>query len=626
MKSSLNTRQSLRFLVKTPLLLWGCIAVWVGLASIAIGSEIGLVHPNSNSAEFGPALAVGERTSVDANGIDVDAGGSGDESARIRTLSDLEQFESPFKKSLAFHVLLSNANEKQILTLYKESNDLPADARLSVQKLILQRLAQFDPKVAIEQIELQSESDRFQMIDSVFREWSAESLDEAVAFATTLEDGDRTAALAGILAQRNRLPEVERRRIARQLGNERYAVNLIMQEKLSGPIENPEETWNGLVGEIEGDPGQFWMLATVARDWVDKSGLRVLDQVSDSISDLQTRQLVLGSVLQQAAKANPEGAFEYALKFDDGRSGFRSLTSGVVNTWVASDPRSALIAASRVDKPGMRRSLEEAVVTKWASLKPRDVLSDLETLPEHVHNTATRTAISSLVQSDPTEAAKFVASITGATRVSAASSLVASWTQQESYQDALDWVLREPSVSDLKPLLLPDVLSFLVHVDPQLAMKTALEQPLVQDHPGLEASVIAYLAYKDFDEALEFFPHVRDGTTKTAAYGSVGRILIQSGEISEAIKLAQQLPSSSKGDYFQSLLRTWTESDPTGLLNSIEQLPTAEIKSKAAFALTALNQWNDNLSVEQVERAKEYLSREDSEKLKNGEYSSIRNW
>ena len=605
--------------MKNPCAFLVCVPVVLALGSSTASDEIDRTYPATSPDHPNAVLVAQNSTRQSENRVATDPIGRNPRTANIRSLNDLEQFKSPFNRSLELLALLSNADERQVLELLAESNNAKPKKRSQLQKPILQRLVQLNPGKAYAQIELLGQNDTSQLIDWVFMEWSSFNLEEAVSFAESLGDDEKFAALGSILTERSDLSEEERLRIARQLGNEQHAINLNMQERLSKPIDNPEETWNELVSVVQHNPGQFWMLATVARAWVEKNGLRVLDQISESMTNSQTRQHVLHSVLLNAAKDTPESAFEYALKLDSnpGGFGFVSLVSAVTSTWVKSDPRSALDAASGVEQLGLRRKLEESVVTAWANENPQGVLSVLETLPEHVHHSATRTAISSWVNEDPHEAASFVASMEGGFRASAASSLVVVWSRQPDYRDSIEWVLNEPGISDLKGFLLPEVLSYLAYVDPQFAMEKALEQPIADGGFGLEATVIFRLSYNDIDEAIRFLPRVRTGSTKTAACGYLGKMYIQHGATEDALNLAQQLPSSNRAEYFLTLLPTWIQSNATSLINSIDRLPTAEVKSKAAMELIASNQRQGFLSNKQVQSIEKYLSKEDAERLRN---------
>lgn len=600
-----------------------CVTVVIALGASVSSDEIDSTYTATSPDPLVAVLVAQNDSRQSENRIAAEPTGRKTRSANIRSLDDLEQFNSPFKRSLELLFLLTDADERQVLRLLEESNEAKPQRRLQLQKPILQRLTQLNPRKAYEQIELLEQDNTSHLIDWIFMEWSSFNLEEAVSFAESLGDNEKFAALRSVLAERSDLSEEERLSIARQLGNEQHAINLNMQERLSKPIDNPEETWNELVSVVQDNPGQSWMLATVARAWVEKNGLSILDQVSDSMTNSQTRQFVLGAVLLNAAKDTPKIAFEYALKLDSNSDsnpegfGFVSLVSTVTNIWVKSDPRSALDAASGVEQLGLRRKLEESVVTAWANQNPQDVLSVLETLPEHVHNSATRTAISAWVNEDPHEAANFVANMEGGTRASAASSLVVVWTRQTDYKDSIEWVLNEPGISDLKGFLLPEVLGHLAYVDPQFAMEKALEQPIADGGLGLEATVIFRLSFNDIDEAIRFLPQVRPGSTKIAAYGYVGKMYIEHGATEDALNLAQELPSSNRSEYFQALLTTWSRSDPESLLNSIDSLPTSEVKSKAARVLTVSNKRHKGLSEKQVQSVEKYLSKEDAESIRN---------
>ena len=611
------------------------ISDWLETSMHSVHREIRRIHRLQSYVAMKASLIVGVCTAISigigdsllyANETESNIKVSATTSPNISSIHDLEQIRSPFERSLALHLLLANANERKLIELFETTSDISPQKRQQVQSLILQRLAQFNPRDAYDQVRPLSGGSSVRLIESIFAEWSVLDLEEAVSFAESLEDDNRFLAMTGILGERNDLPQMKVREIARRLDNERYAVNMIMQQKLRGPIDDPEEMWNELVGEIQDDFGQFWMLATVARAWVDKKGLEVLDQVSLSITNPRTRQHVLDSVLRMAAESDPEATFEYALKLDARRTEVTSLMSAIVAIWVKSDPLSALDSASQVERSGLRQRLEDSVVRAWGAQNPRDVLLALESLPKHLHFSATSAAISKLVREDPQDAASLVARMKGSTKFSAASALVGYWSRQRDFRGALDWVSNEPSVAEIKPMLLAEILASLVPYDPQLAMDEALLQPLEDDEPGLEASVIAYLTYSDIDTAREFLTRVRAGTTQIASFAHVGRYYIENGETEQAIALAGQLTSSKREAYFERLLRTWAQRDPTGLLDSIDQLPTAEVKSKAAFALTALNRWSKSLSDEQDERAREFLLENDAEKLKNGEYSSIQSW
>ena len=533
----------------------------------------------------------------------------------VSSLVDVKRFKSPFDRSLALRILLSNSTKKQVLGLLEESkNTIPHTRDRDLQRAILQRLAQLCPADALSQIEALELTNSRTLVSSVFFEWSHFNLDEAVKHASSLASEDRRTALVSILQQRQDLSNEQRRHIARRLGNERYAIDLIAQERIvESLLESPEHAWYESVEKLQNDLRQSGILDDIAIEWVESSGLSVLDQVSESLTNLQTRQSVLASVLSNVAKTDPQGAFEYALQLSGDQH--NSIIASVAREWARLDPQSALAAVSQLEEANLRQRLEESVVTAWARSKPRDVLADLDLVPEHVRGSATTQAISTVAQHNPKEASEFVVNLeSGITKLQAAMSVIGLWSFRDQ-KSALEWILNNQEMEELRPVLMASILPSLANTDPKFAMETALSQPLLENSPGLEATVIHQLVQSDFNKALKFLPQVRAGPGQTEAYGSVGVGYIEKGEIDSAFNLAQELPEASRTAYFLALVEPWARTEPTTLLDSLNRLPTAELKSKAAQWLISYDRWQANLSNEQVETAKGFLTQEDAEKV-----------
>ncbi|MCY4144391.1 MAG: hypothetical protein OXG08_11995 [Gammaproteobacteria bacterium] len=553
--------------------------------------------------------------------IEVDSSSPPSERQRIQTLSDLNQFMSPFERSFSLHVLSTNSKEQQLVELLEESMDIASQHQSVAQSVLLQRLAQLNPQRALTQVEALNVRYPSSLVSKVFGEWAHTNVDEAVAHASSLEENKKHTAMATILLERSDLSDEKRVQIARQLGNEQYAINLIMQEKASDSTFDPEEVWNELVGQIEVDSNQSRSLSDLALRWVEQSGVEVLDQVAESITDVESRANIVMSVLSTVAETDPQTAFQYALTIDYDRHNM--IRSGVVGLWARRDPKAALDAVSQVEVSGLRRRLEESVVRTWAYQKPHELLKDLNSLEERLHETAINSAMSAMARHNPDDAARFVASMENSTsKTAAAGSLAVSWSHQDP-ESALEWVLNEPGVQDAKSQLLQQIIYSVVDADPRLAMETALEQPIKEGEHGLEAAVIAVLVFSDFDKALEFLPQVRAGPTKIAAYGSIGGGYIENGETEKALDLAKRLPESSRTAYLQALMPQWAVADPKGLLDSMDQLPSDEIKSKAAMLLTTYNRWEKSLTDEEIESVKKFLTEEDAENLEKGNLNSI---
>ena len=623
MKSSQNRNLNPMLLVTVSVIVGACSATAVIFVLSRFGDDGTAASASTNLEPIEPIQSVQEEPTVDKIEPDVVATRPTTPSKNIQSLDELSQFKSPFDRSIALHAFLSDANRQQVLALLKESKEIEPRVRTQAQAIILQRLAQLNPQLALAQIDELGTQYPFG-VAPIFSEWAHSNLDDAVSHASSLENNEKFSAMATILRERTELSEEKRREIARQLGNEQYAINLIRQEKVSNAALDPEKAWNELVDELQDDSRQSWSLANLATEWVKKSGVDVLDQISESITNSQTRTNVLNSALRTVAETDPESAFQYALKLDNDRHNM--IVSGVMSQWARLDPEAALEAVSHIEKSGLRRQLEESVVRTWASVEPEDVLGSLDLIADRLHDAAISSAVSAMARNNPSEAAEIVASMeNGISKTRAAGSLVGNWSYQDPVS-ALEWILNEQRVQDVKSQLLPQILYQIVEADPQLAMETALAQPISEEMPGLEASVIAALVYSDLDKALEFLPQVREGSTKISAYGSVGGGYIQNGETEKALSLAQQLPESNRTDYLQALVPEWAGTDPKGLLEHMDRLPTPEIKSKAAMILTTYNRLEKNLTDEEIEGVKKYLTEEDAENLEEGNLNSIFGW
>lgn len=553
----------------------------------------------------------------------------------IRSIDDLNDIKSSFERGLALRNLLANSTESQVAEFFRQTLELPPTNTAHVwQVAVVQRFAHINPRRALSVVlELDTQQyNIWQFVPSVFREWVHSDLDGAVAHARTLDENWKDSALNVIVQERRDLSEEILLAIARDLGNEQVAISAITQQKIVEAIGDPERAWNELAVELQDDMDHMWIIARVATAWVEQSGLSVLDQISQSITNLNMRQHIVHSALRTAANADPAGAFRYALTIENDQYN-RSLT-GVVDAWAGLDPHAALAAVSEVDRRTLRRQLEESVVGTWAYNKPSAVLESVSSLPEHVQPTAISIALRGIARNSPEEAAQFVGTLeSGPTRMAAASSVADAWMNQD-HEEALDWILNDPVNEEITSQLLQNVLWDLTRIDPNLAMEAALAQPISADDNqmgrgsgmGLELVVVSNLVHSDLDKAIELLPQVREGATRQSAYQAVTSAMIRDGQIDEALGMVRQVPESDRTALYMALASAWAGSDPKGLLNSMDRLPSKEVKSRAAMTLVSHNRFQKSLTEEQLEKAKKFLTDEDAKALEEGDENVYYGW
>ena len=177
--------------------------------------------------------------------------------------------------------------------------------------------------------------------------------------------------------------------------------------------------------------------------------------------------------------------------------------------------------------------------------------------------------------------------------------------------------------------LLSSIMYNLVRADPELAMSTALAQPIDEEKSGfgmfgrggmgMELSVISTLAFSDVDKAIELLPRVREGPTKLMSYQMVAQSLLMEDEIDKAFNMVQQVPESDREKLYQAISTSWVATDPKGMLNSMDRFPSKEDRSRAAALLVSTNQYSKTLSDEQIEEAKKHLTDEHARAIEKGD-------
>lgn len=586
-------------------------------------NSIGKRHYSTDSASL--KLTVKSGSKIPEQSARLSGSGSFDTPvSSVSKFEDLEQFDSAFQRGVALHNFLANLGEERVSDLLAQSQRIYSSSeRDELQLAGVRRLAQLNPKLALSRVLEMNQSGALDLVGAVFREWAYSDLDGAVSKAQTLDGRTKDHALATIVQVRSDLSEDALRAIARDFGNEQIALTAIAQRKLSEAIGDPEKAWNDLAVDMQHEAENTWAITRVAIAWVKQSGLSVLEQISQTLTDSNIQLSVVRDVLMDVAGSNPAGAFRFALSVEN--DPWNSTVRNVARIWANTDPRSALVAASEIEKLSVRKDAEESVLAVWATNNHQEVLEIVGNLPVHLQSTATMNAVREFAKHNPEEAARFVVEMESGLERSQTASFVASIWAQRDHMSALEWILNEPGIEEVRSTMLRSVVMRLVQVDPQLAVDTALAQPIEEVESdvvmnayrgtGMELSVISSLVYSDLDKAIELLPQVREGHTRTVANRTVAAALVNEGEIDRAFSLAQQMSDGDSESFHLAIATAWAGRDPVGLLDSMDRLPGEEVKSRAAMMLISRNSFSTELSDEQVEKAKNFLTEEDAKAL-----------
>ncbi len=526
-------------------------------------------------------------------------------------MGTLLRHQGNFGLSVALHNTLASAGQKELLSLLEQSIAIEHTSRRQlVQGTIFRRYASLDPKSAVKQVSNLPRLQHGDLLATVFGEWALTHLDDAIANAKRLDGFGKLAALRGILESRDDLSDAVRIEIGRQLGNARVAQNIVTQSNLSEAIEDPESAWDTLIGDDLLDTAQTGTLIQVAEAWVEEDGMSVLGKISNTLTDWTSKTSVLSAVIHKLVQADAQSAFDFVRTMENDTH--NTVIMNVVSAWARLDPEAALAAVQSVDSKSLRNSLVHSIASTWGRSNPREVLDSLDLLPENARDAAMSSALTALAQTAPEEAANLMANMDGGEyQLMTAFQVMSVWANKDPLA-ALEWVLNNPDVEDQRTTLLPSILYQVASRDPQLAFDIALQQPIGENQIGLEAQVLSNIAYSDIEKALALLSQVREGPTLAYALNSVGGALVRSGDIDEAWVLANRLSNSQREAYYQSVVSTWASHDASELYESIDGLPSDELKSFAAMRLISFNKWSKSLDEDQVNHAKSYLNERDA--------------
>lgn len=515
-------------------------------------------------------------------------------------LNELSQLAADFAGTVALHNLLLNTGEESLQTFLEQSRKIDSPHRRHVaEQSIFQRWGALNPKRALSQISMLPDYRHDAMVATVFGEWSVADLDSAVRHAKSLENQYRFAALQGILRTRDDLSSDLQRQIAKQLGNEQYALDLKHNSRVSEPSQSPDQSWHELVNDDQDDVSQLTILIELADSLVEKQGIQAIGLINESLTDRSVRSAVVRSALHRIARSNPQKTFHQAMSLP--RDLRETSLRTIVEAWAQSDPMGALDRIGSLKTNSMQRTLQERVLRAWANRDPQNLFDNVEHLPENLQSSGEQEAMLGVARSSPAEAVMYLSVLTDSKRKSElANAIASSWAHLDAY-GALDWALSVELTDDaVHRNVMSRVLRAVVQIDPDLAMETALNLPFYKSRFGLESVVIVDLAQVDLEKAVAFLPKVREGRTKTSAYSSVGKVLVENGEFDRARRLSGQLPENARSSYLSSIFGHWAQQDPHSLFEALDRISDAGTKALAALQLVVHNSRAKMLEADQL--------------------------
>ncbi|MYD46390.1 MAG: hypothetical protein F4W92_08570 [Gammaproteobacteria bacterium] len=567
-------------------------------------------------------------------------------------LEDISLRKDLFKRERTLYSYVAGLSEQeteQVLERTTQSSwNLSLHVREELQIALLEKLTLTNPEIAMnfalahtDPVEFEELStariplgeypftrvptqlNRPSFIQIVFREWALYDVENAVVNAQDLRLEFKKAALEGIVEAQSDQSLTKLLELVKDLDLEEFVMGSYLKLFNTEKLENSETHWNELVALITDlRATHAWILSDIALQWYEQEGLSVIEKIQASTTDKYLKGIALYRVLKRAVDDSPDQALSHALEIPSHALDRRNIfypARTVASAWATLDPLAALQGVEVVEKSSQRDELRRTVAATWAWNEPHYVLGNLEEVPSELVSIATSNAIRKIARTSPMEAAELtLQNSDDSTRFGLQSTVVLEWVRQDA-EASIEWILNLPDSEDSRGGWIEVLTNYLAWSHPIRAFEIAVQQPLAEEvhgkeSVGLEAQVIESIAYDDIDTAVSLLSRVREGLTKLKASTVVATTLIDNGDTNKALNLGLQLPESDQVPFFTSIATSWAVVNPTSLIESIEGLPSTEIRSALALAASS-GSAKGNFNEKQLDTLRHYLTEADQTKL-----------
>ena len=518
-----------------------------------------------------------------------------DETGRLLSESSLQNTEisaldlqklsrqSKFSRTKELHNHLLTADSDSVTNfLYQSQNIEPSSLRRQVQEAAILRLAMLDPSSALDEVNSLSSPYRNSWINVVFKVWSVDNLEGAVAHARGLSETDRRDALEGILHSRNDLSDDARREVARQLGHEQVLIDSQFLSLAGEAVADPELAWTKFLRNHGGDVA-----------FLSEAQLAVLENILDSWID-QGFDPKVASIVSSALETG----------------GNESAVQMLLETLARVDPTVAFQATTSIADIEQRKQMQEAIVNAWIDLDSLVVLDSTGLIPSELEDWSKQQALVALSETSPAAAAKRLEMVSDPdSKRDVARSITTNWARLDP-DAARDWINSDSALQVFRGTLMYRLIEEASQVDAAKAFKWALEEPVAEyaRGRGLEQTVIHNVALQgNYEMAVSMAKQARDTPNQQWSYVSIGNVLVTRGKSDEAWSLMEEMPKRLQSLYMSQVVNNWVWAEPDIAFESMESLSSQEMKESLANSLFFEYQSHRTFSTKQVSTLKKYL-------------------
>lgn len=545
---------------------------------------------------------------------------SNDNNAGLKQSIDLASiFEQPtsyLEGSVALDKVLKNVNFPTLVDLLEQSRDLENfEKQRSTQVQIFRKFATLDPNQALTHAESFPKGAYEHFASLIYRDWSLLDLDSALTYAEqhvpTLSGDGKTAIFEQIVRANWDLPHSVRLQIAERLKiNSSTAKTLLVSIERDKPLDDPTAAWEEVLSHENLAEEESDQLIQIGVAIIEKEGYDTFAELANTIQDRQVRTAVIRDTLFSRVETEDFGTvFEQAVQLF--RETARPVVFELASRWSNKDPHSALKTVSEVSFYPLGERLVETVISNWISNSPRDVLSQLDSLPTEYREEALVAGIWSLTSQYPSETPEYLQEISDPkTQWNVMFIMLQNWAMR-NIEEAFSWFLDNPDLEIPSGRSRAELLRYLLnYVTPETGpslFKLALTYPANESSTGWEGSIVGAIAREDIAKAKELLPQVREGSTRITAYAGIGQALFdQSKNMDSVIEFTEEIPEDEHVEFYGEFVMKLR---PEVVYEQLDKFPTPEAQARAALRLLQrIAELYNPFTDEQVEHIESFLT------------------
>ncbi|MXX94988.1 MAG: hypothetical protein F4039_07830 [Gammaproteobacteria bacterium] len=568
------------------------VGLILGVITVCLVSVIFFLIRQQDGSDF---VVQSDRTN---NGIDLSR--ASDDLSSLESVAALERhFKalSPRQRTLSLAGFVSGLNKRELQGLLGTAEEFDIqEIRDELQDVVIRALAISSPRQALNDVSSLPPRRQYSLVVAVFQEWSLVDLDRAVTGAKRFDEPLKRAALKGILTARKDLDDSYLLNIASELENEQFFHDLATRDLVESGIDDPADTWNQLISEIEGNFNSLSVayqetLVSVAKAWVLQDGLGAITAINSAFPAREDRVWLTQQLLSTLVSEDEEVASGIV---ENMRHEDREGLLQVVQTWAQDDGWEAFRAAQWMDQGTDHRRMQRAAIEGWASSNPLSLFRNAIELPEPLFEFSRTTALLEMRYTSPESVPALVEEIEDPyTRTLMLDNLIVDWAQRD-LSGALRWALEHDQVPGRKNQYTPRILPIAAQKSPIQALTIALEVPLKDDDAvGPEARVLAMWATNDVEAAIDSIPRMRNQNTRMAAFRSIGMELMDQQDYDRVLALVETEPIEDQLNYFEDFAPRLASKNPRFLIEKFDSLPNESFKRLCSEVLLEFNSGAD---------------------------------